>query len=154
MASDIPATICRLNKSIENGRVCSRFFDAKIKRHGRFTSDLVGLWERSVPNGATIFSRMRAPVRPLRHAEVPPRHGPSATSVHSTFSSPFSNGWRYRRAISRTSRQLHGQRSWQISCPYNEAFKFVSFPTVSNQSPKPGLSKMGVNRLKWRRLTG
>jgi len=50
-------------------RVERRFFDAKLKRHGQFTSNLVGVWGRPVPNGVTIFSRMRAPVRPLRLAE-------------------------------------------------------------------------------------
>ena len=46
------------------------FFDAKLKRHGRLSSYSVGLWGHSVPSGATIFSWMRAPVRPLRYAEV------------------------------------------------------------------------------------
>jgi len=62
--------IRRLNRSKLHGRVELRFCDAKLKRHGRFTSDLVGLWRRSGPSGATIFSRTRAPVRPLCDAEV------------------------------------------------------------------------------------
>jgi len=55
--------------SINRGRVELRFFHAKLKRHGRFTSDLVGMWGRPVPNGLPIFNRMGAPVRPLRLAE-------------------------------------------------------------------------------------
>jgi len=55
--------------SINRGRVELRFIDAKLKRHSRFTSDLVEVCGRPVPNGMTIFSRMRAPIRPLRHAE-------------------------------------------------------------------------------------
>jgi hypothetical protein len=38
------------------------------------------------------------------------RHGATAVSVPSAFSSPLNNGRRYRRAISRTSRALYGQR--------------------------------------------
>ena len=66
----MPPTICWLNRSKLDASSFV-FFNAKLKRHGRFTSDLVGLWWGwSVPTGTRIFSRTRAPVRPLCHAEV------------------------------------------------------------------------------------
>ena len=155
MASDIPSKICGQNRSkMIASRDELRFFDAISKRHGRFISDLVGLWGLLVPNSLTIFSRMRAPVRPLRHAEVlreiahrSPRYTPRSLRRSATTED--------------IEAKSCGRRE---DCTINIFDEFCShitkrsnlpaFRRASNQTPKPGLRKRAVNRLKWRRLTG
>ena len=67
MASDTPPKICRLNHS-KLSHVELVFFRRQIKtaRPVRFGRPL----GTDGPNGATIFSRTRAPVRLLRHADI------------------------------------------------------------------------------------
>ena len=147
MVGDGVMTARMQSRKTNRGRVGLRFFDDKLKRLGRFTSYSVDLWGRSVPSGSTIFSWMRAPVRPLSRAEVRrdiaqrlPRYPPRSLRRSAT--------------AEEIDAQLRGLRD---DCTGNVPDEFrvhttkhsnsPSFRRAPNLAPKPRLKKRMVNWL-------
>jgi hypothetical protein len=114
---------------------------------------LVGPCGRSVQNGATIFSRVRAPIRQLRHAEfrrdIPISHlGPRYTPRSLRRSATAHN-------IDAQFRELREDCTGNVLAEFRaHASKRSDSPAIRrapNQAPKPpGLKKRAVNWLKWR----